>query len=218
MPAQAAAQPTGNGDKPQEQTAPTADVQQLENYIFNLDGYLKNLDKVVSQETLQVVKQISQYQLDSTSSNYQFITNTLTDSAIPIEWGTPSRGGRSRATTIASGEDLECLARTVYSEARGEPFAGQVAVAAVVLNRLESGQYGSSIKEVVFQRGAFTAVADGQYYKKPDETAYDAARAALSGIDPSKGALYYWNPRTATSRWVWTRNIVTRIGNHVFAV
>jgi N-acetylmuramoyl-L-alanine amidase len=218
VPAQAAAQE--KGDNPQEQTAPPADVQQLENYIFDLDSYLKSLDALVSNKTLNAVKEISQYEISLNSPSSQSTTSTLADttSTTPTAWGTPSRGGRSRATMIASSEDLDCLARTVYSEARGESFQGQVAVAAVVLNRLESGQYGNSVREVVFQRGAFTAVADGQYYMKPDAEAYDAARAALSGIDPTNGALYYWNPRTATSRWVWSRTIVNRIGNHVFAV
>jgi N-acetylmuramoyl-L-alanine amidase len=112
---------------------------------------------------------------------------------------------------------MECLARTIYGEARGEPYEGKVAVAAVVLNRLESGLFGNSVREVIFQRGAFTAVSDGQYYLTPDSTSYQAARAALQGWDPTNGALYYWNPITATSKWIWSRPIIKTIGRHVFA-
>ena len=115
-----------------------------------------------------------------------------------------------------SQDDLYWLARTVYGEARGEPYMGQVAVAAVILNRVDSLKFPNTIKGVIFQPLAFTAVADGQIYLQPNATAIKAARAALNGQDPTGGALYYWNPAKATSKWIWSRTIVTRIGNHVF--
>jgi len=115
-------------------------------------------------------------------------------------------------------QDLHHLARLVYGEARGESFEGQVAVAAVVLNRVRSSGFGNTIRSVIFEPGAFTAVSDKQYYLPPDSTAYKAAQAALNGWDPTGGALYYWNPVTATSKWVWSRNIINKIGNHVFAI
>jgi len=126
---------------------------------------------------------------------------------------TPSRNA---AATISK-SDIEWLARAVYGEARGEPFTGQVAVAAVILNRVESSQFPDTVKEVIFEPLAFTAVADGQIYLAPNASAYSAARAALNGLDPTGGALYYWNPARATNKWIWSRPIVKRIGNHVFA-
>ena len=117
-----------------------------------------------------------------------------------------------------SEDDLYWLARAVYGEARGETYTGQVAVAAVIINRVESPQFPDTIKEVIFERLAFTAVADGQIYLKPNANAIKAAREALTGKDPSNGALYYWNPAKATSKWIWTRSIIKRIGNHVFGV
>lgn len=114
-------------------------------------------------------------------------------------------------------QDLDILAHVVYGEARGESFKGQVAVASVVLNRTKSPLFSSTISGVVFQPFAYTAVNDGQYNLTPDNTAYAAAKEALRGDDPTNGALYYWNPTTATSKWVWSRTIIGTIGNHVFA-
>lgn len=126
---------------------------------------------------------------------------------------TASRSGARPFTQ----EDLYWLSRAVYSEARGEPYVGQVAVAAVILNRVDHKDFPNSIKGVIFEPLAFTAVADGQIYLEPNPTAVRAAREALSGSDPSGGALYYWNPAKATSKWIWSRPIIKRIGNHVFA-
>ncbi|SHF24166.1 N-acetylmuramoyl-L-alanine amidase [Desulforamulus putei DSM 12395] len=123
----------------------------------------------------------------------------------------------SRGNLPLSRQDLYDLARIVHGEARGEPFEGQVAVAAVVLNRLQSGQFGNTVQDVIFQPWAFTAVHDRQFYLPPNESAFRAVNAAVKGWDPSGGALYYWNPQTATSQWVWSRPIINRIGNHVFA-
>lgn len=122
----------------------------------------------------------------------------------------------SRATNF-SGEDLYWLSRAVYGEARGESYQGQVAVAAVILNRLESNKFPNTVKGIIFERLAFTAVADGQIYLQPDTTAVRAAREAMAGSDPTGGALYYWNPAKATSKWIWSRPIIKKIGNHVFA-
>ncbi|MCK9862477.1 cell wall hydrolase [Paenibacillus sp. ATY16] len=118
----------------------------------------------------------------------------------------------------ANQEELDLLARIVYAEARGESYKGQVAVAAVVLNRLDADGFPKTIKGVIEQSGAFTAVDDGQYKLKPDSTAYKAALDALGGNDPSQGALYYFNPKTATSKWIWSRKQIVHIGNHIFAV
>lgn len=115
-------------------------------------------------------------------------------------------------------KELDLLARIIYAEARGESYKGQVAVAAVVLNRLSSDQFPDTLKGVIEQSGAFTAVDDGQYEMKPNATAYKAALDALKGNDPTQGALYYFNPKTATSDWIWSRKQTVQIGNHIFAV
>lgn len=125
-----------------------------------------------------------------------------------------SSGGSSGSTTSA---DLNLLARCIYGEARGEPYTGQVAVAAVVLNRVKSKSFPNSISSVIYQSGAFTAVSDGQINLTPNQSAYNAARDALNGWDPTNGCLYYYNPKTATSSWIWSLTVHLKIGNHNFA-
>ncbi|RJE90217.1 spore cortex-lytic enzyme [Paenibacillus sp. 1011MAR3C5] len=114
--------------------------------------------------------------------------------------------------------ELDLLARIIYGEARGEPYVGQVAVGAVVMNRLASSRFPNTVKGVIEQPRAFTAVDDGQYFMMPDKQAYLAALDAVRGYDPTNGALYYFNPDTATSSWIWTRTQTGKIGRHIFAV
>lgn len=116
-----------------------------------------------------------------------------------------------------SDQEKELLARAVYSEARGEHFQGQVAVAAVIINRVEDPDFPDDVAGVIFQPQAFTAVADGQFWLNPDQASYRAVEEALKGEDPSFGALYYYNPATATSYWIFGRPTITRIGRHIFA-
>ncbi|OUM96619.1 MAG: spore cortex-lytic enzyme [Thermobacillus sp. ZCTH02-B1] len=113
--------------------------------------------------------------------------------------------------------EMDIMARIIHGEARGEPYKGQVAVGAVVMNRIRSNQFPDTIRGVVFQPGAFTAVSDGQYWLAPNATAYKAALDAVRGWDPTGGALYYFNPKTATSKWIWSRPQTVTIGNHIFA-
>ncbi|MBQ5810775.1 MAG: spore cortex-lytic enzyme [Clostridia bacterium] len=115
-----------------------------------------------------------------------------------------------------SSSDYNLLARLISAEARGEPYSGQVAVGAVVLNRVEHPSFPDSISGVIYQNGAFTCLTDGQFYKPVAESAYSAARDALNGSDPSGGAIYYFNPATATSKWIWSRPHITTIGKHRF--
>ena len=117
-----------------------------------------------------------------------------------------------------SSSDVYLLAKTIYAEGRGEPYIGQVAIGAVVLNRVRSSQFPNTISGVVYQRHAFTAVTDGQINLTPNETAMRAARDAINGWDPSGGAIYYYNPAVATSSWIFDRQTVTVIGKHVFAI
>ena len=124
--------------------------------------------------------------------------------------------------TVASStyqeSEVRILARLVSGEARGEPYVGQVAVAAVVLNRVKSPAFPNTISGVIFQTGAFDAVWDGQFDMEPTENSVRAARDALNGWDPTGGCLYYYNPSTATNSWIWTRQVQLTIGKHAFAI
>ncbi len=115
-------------------------------------------------------------------------------------------------------DDVDLLSRVVMGEATGEPFAGQVAVAAVILNRTRSPEFPSTIAGVVYEIDAFESVSNGLIWAgSPTDAEYRAAELAINGWDPTGGALYFWNPATATSPWVWSRGIITEIGGHVFA-
>ena len=115
-----------------------------------------------------------------------------------------------------SENDVVLLARLISAEARGEPYSGQVAVGAVVLNRIKHPSFPSTLAGVIYQKGAFSCLEDGQFYKPVSDSAYRAARDAINGWDPSGGAIYYFNPATATSRWIWSRPVIVVIGSHRF--
>ena len=129
--------------------------------------------------------------------------------------GIMNSSSTSTSTSVNS-SDLNLLARVVYAEARGEVYTGQVAIAAVVLNRVKSSSFPNSIAGVIYQSGAFTAVSDGQINLTPNETAKKAAQDALNGWDPTYGCIYYFNPNTATNAWIWSRPHVITIGKHRF--
>ena len=116
----------------------------------------------------------------------------------------------------SSSGDVWLLARLISAEARGEPYVGQVAVGAAVLNRVKHPSFPSTVSGVIYQTDAFTCVSDGQYNEPIAESAYRAAQDALGGWDPSGGAIYYFNPSTATSAWIWSRPLIVTIGNHRF--
>ncbi|WP_407646902.1 cell wall hydrolase [Bacillus fonticola] len=128
----------------------------------------------------------------------------------------PNKPTASNTPNGFSQNDIQVMSNAVYGEARGEPYEGQVAVAAVILNRVDSPQFPNTAAGVIFEPGAFTAVADGQIYLTPNETARQAVLDAINGWDPSEGALYYFNPETATSNWIWSRPQIKRIGKHIF--
>lgn len=139
----------------------------------------------------------------------------MTDSYNALAGSSTTQTG---GTNGYSSSDVYLLARTIYAEGRGEPYTGQVAIGAVVLNRVRSNQFPNTISGVVYQKHAFTAVSDGQINLTPNETAMRAAKDALNGWDPTGGALYYYNPAVATSAWIFDRQTVTVIGKHVFAI
>lgn len=204
------------GDRVIVQSMQGYDVQQLQQDLSYLNYNPGGIDGIFGPLTMSAVKQ---FQAQS-GLGVDGIVGKQTANALINQVSKPvgttvavSRGGIGR-----SSQDLDYLARTIYGEARGEPYEGKVAVAAVVLNRVDAGTFGNSVREVIFQGGAFTAVSDGQYYLQPDASSYKAAKAAINGWDPTGGAIYYWNPVTATSKWVWTRDIIKTIGKHVFAI
>ncbi|TQS74431.1 spore cortex-lytic enzyme [Ornithinibacillus gellani] len=134
----------------------------------------------------------------------------------------PEKGNTGNTTSINqtpqgySQNDIDLMANAVHGEARGEPYEGQVAVAAVILNRVNSPTFPNTIAGVIFEPRAFTAVADGQIYLTPNETSKKAVLDAINGWDPTGNATYYFNPDTATSAWIWTRPQIKQIGKHIF--
>lgn len=125
-------------------------------------------------------------------------------------------GSNNSNSATSNNTDLNLLSRVVYGEARGEPYKGMVAVAASVLNRVADSRFPNTIAGVVYQAGAYTCVSDGQINLEPDETARKAAQDAINGWDPTSGCIYYFNPDTATSSWIWSRPQVLTIGKHIF--
>ncbi len=131
--------------------------------------------------------------------------------------GIASSGSSASSNNGYSDQDVALLARLIYGEARGESYVGQVAVGAVVMNRIKSSSFPNTMSGVIYQRFAFTAVDDGQINLTPNATAKKAAQDAMNGWDPTYGAIYYYNPVTATSQWIFSRQTTVTIGNHVFA-
>ncbi len=126
---------------------------------------------------------------------------------------------KQTAVNVPSGysqNDIKLMANAVHGEARGEPYAGQVAVAAVILNRVDSASFPNTVSGVIFEPRAFTAVSDGQIWLEPDDQSEEAVLDAMNGWDPSGQAIYYFNPNTATSSWIWSRPQVKQIGKHIF--
>lgn len=171
-------------------------------------GYYKgSIDGVYGYNTYKAVR-LFQYKNNLTVDG---VAGPETLSAL----GLPS--GRSTSTyTSARDKDVDLLAHLVHGEARGEPYIGQVAVAAVVLNRVKDPRFPKTIASVIYEPLAFTAVADGQINLEPDASSLKAARDALNGWDPSGKAYYYFNPVTATSKWIWSRPQIKKIGKHIF--
>lgn len=133
-------------------------------------------------------------------------------------WTLKALGIKDSGSSAQSADngDVALLARLISAEARGEPYSGQVAVGAVVLNRVEHPAFPNSVAGVVYQPGAFTCITDGQFNEPVAESAYRAARDAMNGVDPCGGAIYYFNPSTATSKWIWSRPLIVVIGKHRF--
>lgn len=144
--------------------------------------------------------------------------NGLTADGICGKKTLAAMGINSSSSSSSSSGDLNLLAQLISAEARGESYVGQVAVGAVVLNRVKHSSFPNSVSGVIYQSGAFTCLNDGQFWKPVADSAYKAARDALNGWDPSGGAIYYYNPSTAKSQWIRSRPVITTIGKHVFCL
>lgn len=181
-------------------------VSKIQETLKNQGFYSGAVDGVYGSGTEQAVKAFQQaYGL---SVDGKAGTQTLAAMGI-------SEQQQGSASSQGSG-DLALLARLISAEARGEPYNGQVAVGAVVLNRVEHPSFPNSISGVIYQGGAFTCITDGQFNEPVAESAYRAAQDAMNGSDPSGGAIYYFNPATATSKWIWSRPLLVTIGKHRF--
>ena len=183
-------------------------VRQIQTLLKNQGFYSYTVDGIYGSRTVTAVKKYQRtYGLTADG-----IVGSKTASYMGISLGSSSSG------SSYSSSDLYLLAKVVYAEARGEPYAGKVAVAAVVLNRVRSSSFPNTISGVVYQPYAFTAVDDGQINLTPDASAKSAAQDAINGWDPTGGCIYYYNPKTATSKWIRSRPIVTTIGRHTFCL
>ena len=182
-------------------------VSQIQTRLKNWGYYDGTVDGVYGSRTEAAVRFFQQK--NGLSPDGQVGDQTL--AALGISPGSGGGGGSD-----ARSGDLYLLARLISAEARGEPYVGQVAVGAVVLNRVDHPSFPNSISGVVYQPGAFSCLDDGQFNEPVAESAYRAAQEALNGYDPSYGAIYYFNPATATSRWIWSRPLIVQIGSHRF--
>lgn len=186
----------------------SAEVTQIQQKLKQWGYYTGNVDGIFGQKTYEAVK----YFQRKNGLTVDGIAGPKTLAAMGI-----SSGGTGGTGAGGYGQsDYELLARVISAEARGEPYSGQVAVGAVVLNRVRHPSFPNSIAGVVYQSGAFTCVSDGQINLAPKNDAYRAARDALNGVDPSGGAIYYYNPATASSSWIRSRPVIATIGRHVF--
>jgi len=194
------------------------DVAELQNRLQQIGYYSANIDGVFGYQTLYAVRKFQ----NDFGLKVDGVVGTKTRQV--LEKNTKNQANKKKevvteqnsANEHFSNNDLRLLANAVYGESRGEPYIGQVAVAAVVLNRLKSETFPNSISGVIFEPRAFTAVADGQIWMEPNDTAKKAVQDAINGWDPTGGATYYFNPDTATSGWIWTRPQRKQIGKHIF--
>ena len=190
-----------------------ATVTEIQTRLKAWGYYTGAVDGTYGSATEKAVKYFQQS--NGLTADGQAGSETLAALGLPAGGGSASGGGDGGSSGSGEG-DIDLLARLISAEARGEPYEGQVAVGAVVLNRVEHASFPNSISGVIYQSGAFSCLDDGQFDEPVAESAYRAAQDALNGWDPSSGAIYYFNPSTATSSWVWSRPVILTIGKHMF--
>jgi N-acetylmuramoyl-L-alanine amidase len=183
------------------------EVKQIQEKLKRWGYYDGEIDGIYGSKTLSAVKLFQ----EKNGLTVDGIAGEKTLSAMGI-----TSSNSSSYSSNSSSSNVTLLAKLIYGEARGEVYTGQVAVGAVVLNRVKSSSFPNTLAGVIYQSGAFDAVADGQINMSPDSTAIKAAQDAINGWDPSYGAIYYFNPNTATNAWIWSRPYIITIGNHRF--
>lgn len=186
-------------------------VYQIQSKLKSWYYYTGNVDGIYGYKTYTAVKKFQA----KNGLNVDGVVGNDTLNALGINTGTAGKSNADSKTT-SNNQDVTLLARLINGEARGEPYEGQVAVGAVILNRTRNPKFPSTVAGVIYQPGAFTAIVDGQINAKLEQSSINAARDALNGWDPSGGAIYYFNPATATSSWIWSRPLIKVIGNHRF--
>lgn len=198
------------------------EVKEVQRRLKNWGYYDGSVDGIYGPATISAVKYFQKKNgltADGICGKATYAALGMNDSVRVLENGSTDSGSSSSGgNSDYTSSDLYLLAKCIYGEARGESYTGQVAVGAVVLNRVKSSQFPNTISGVIYQKGAFTAVSDGQINLTPNQTAINAAQDAMNGWDPTYGCLYYYNPATATSSWIFSRQTVTTIGKHVFAI
>ena len=187
-------------------------VKRVQRKLLQWGYYDGAVDGVFGQDTYDAVVRFQK----KNGLTEDGVVGSSTAAAMGLSLGTTVAASSGAASSYQS--DVELLARLIHGEARGEPYVGMVAVGAVVLNRVKSSSFPNTIAGVVYQSGAFDAVSDGQINLAPSEQSRRAARDAMNGWDPTGGCLYYYNPSTATSSWIWSRQVRLTIGDHSFAV
>ena len=183
------------------------EVKQIQKKLKDWGYYYGNVDGIYGSKTLSAVKSFQK----KNGLKVDGIVGTQTLNAMGI---TSSSNNSGKSNNNSSNVNL--LSHLIYGEARGESYVGQVAVGAVIMNRVKSSLFPNTISGVIYQSGAFDAVSDGQINMTPDSTAKKAAQDAINGWDPSYGAIYYFNPNTATNSWIWSRPVTVTIGKHRF--
>lgn len=187
------------------------EVRTIQTKLKRWGYYNGNVDGIYGSQTMEAVK----YFQRKNGLTVDGIAGTKTLQAMGI-YSSSGNSSSSNSSSSTNSSDLNLLSRLVYGEARGEPYTGQVAVAAVVLNRVKNSSFPNTIAGVIYQKGAFDVVSDGQINLTPNDTAKKAAQDALNGWDPTNGAIYYFNPSTATNKWIWSRPMTVTIGKHRF--
>jgi len=180
------------------------------------EAKIETYEIIVNENTKSLDESTKGMSGDTVSGNNNHPQKQVAQKTVPLK--TESQILSPNLGCFVSKEDVELLSRVIHGEARGENFEGQVAVGAVVLNRLKDPRFPKTIRAIIYQSGAFTAVEDRQIHLDPNDSAYKAAEAALSGVDPTNGAIFYFNPRIATDRWIKSRTVIKRIGNHTFSI
>ena len=186
------------------------EVRTIQEKLKRWGYYSGSVDGIYGSQTVSAVKKFQQ----KNGLTVDGIAGKNTLNAMGIMSSSSSSGSSGSSSNNSANVDL--LARLVYGEARGESYTGQVAVAAVVLNRVNQSSFRNTISGAIYQSGAFDAVSDGQINLTPNSTARKAAQDAMNGWDPSYGAIYYFNPSTATNKWIWSRPMTVTIGKHRF--